>query len=234
MTDTHPAAQPHGGIEEIFADAFFVTGSVMFKPLVRLVRNMVILRDGEELTLVNAVRLNGEGEAALNALGKVKHVVRIGFHGMDDGYYVSRYQAKYWSVPGSSGPESDATLSEDGGLPVSNARTFMFRDTVVPEAAILLERGGGLLITCDSIQHWAPHELLSPAARLITRLIGFQYPAQIGPPWRKKQTPPGGSLKSDFERLEALPFNHIIGGHGGLLRDDAKPKLRETIERVFG
>jgi hypothetical protein len=237
MTTEYPKAEPHGSIEEIFADAYFVTGSVVFKPLLRLPRNMVVLRNAEELTLINSVRLSEAGQAALEALGRVKHVMKIGFHSMDDDYYVDRYQAKRWAVPGGEGasaPEPDIVLSEATELPVPAARVFMFRDTVLPEAAILLEREGGLLITCDSVQHWVPQDLMSPAARLVTRLMGFQHPAQIGPPWSKRQTPPGGSLRGDFERLAALPFKHLIGGHGGLLRDEGPARLKETLQRVYG
>ena len=149
-----PPAEPHGPIEEIFPDAYWVTGSVRFKPLVRLPRNMVVLRNGDELTLINAVRLNEEGEAALARLGTVRHVIRIGNHGMDDAYYIERYGAKHWAVP-REGETSDVELTEDTELPIPDTRVFMFRDTKMSEAALLVEREGGLLITCDSIQHWA-------------------------------------------------------------------------------
>jgi hypothetical protein len=163
--------------------------------------------------------------------------MKIGFHGMDDDYYADRYQAKRWTVSSeeaSGGTTSSVVLSDSTQLPMPRARVFLFRETILPEAAILLARDGGLLITCDSLQHWAPHRLMSPAARIVTRLLGFQHPAQIGPPWSKRQTPPGKSLRPDFERLLELPFKHLIGGHGGLLRNDGPARLRETIRRVYG
>ncbi len=224
MTQQFPPVQPHGSLEPIFEDAWYVTGSVVFKPLLRLPRNMVILRHGGELTVINSVRLDAEGESALDALGKVTHVMKIGFHGMDDAYYVDRYEAKMWTV-------GDGSLSEDSQLPFPDARVFMFKQTVVPEAALLVEREGGLLITCDSVQHWVPKDVMSRAAKIVTRLIGFQQPAQIGPPWRKRQTPPDGSLKSDFERLADLPFQCLIGGHGGLLESNGPTLLRASIQR---
>ena len=227
MPQQFPPVQPHGSLEPIFNDAWYVTGSVVFKPLLRLPRNMVILRHGDELTVINSVRLDAEREAGLDALGKVTHVLKIGFHGMDDAYYVDQYGAKMWTV-------GDGSLAEDSQLPFPDARVFMFKQTVVPEAAVLVERDGGLLITCDSVQHWVPKDVMSRAARIVTRLIGFQQPAQIGPPWRKRQTPPGGSLKADFERLAALPFERLIGGHGGLLERDGPTLLRASIERELG
>lgn len=190
MTQPFPAVEPHGTLEPIFADAWYVTGSVVFKPLLRLPRNMVVLRQGEELTVINSVRLDAAGEAALDALGKVTHVMKIGFHGMDDAYYVDRYGAKMWTLGGADSAAGDGLLAEDAQLPFGDARVFMFKQTILPEAAVLVEREGGLLITCDSVQHWVPKDVMSTAARIVTRLIGFQHPAQIGPPWRKKQTPP--------------------------------------------
>lgn len=224
MSESFAPVAPHGALEPIVEDAWFVTGTVVFKPLVRLVRNMVVLRHDGELTLINAVRLDEAGEAALDALGKVAHVIKIGIHGMDDAYYLDRYNAKHWKA---------AELTVETELPVPGLRVFLFEHTLSPEAALLLDRDGGVLITCDSVQHWVPHDLMSPMAKVVTRLMGFQQPAQIGPPWRKKQTPAGGSLKPDFDRLAALSFDKLIGGHGGLLAQDGTATLKATIARTY-
>jgi hypothetical protein len=234
MSKSNAGIEPHGVIQPLGGDCWYVTGSVVFKPLLRLPRNMIVLRHEGLLTLINSVRLDTEGEAALDALGKVAHVMTIGFHEMDDAYYLDRYPAKHWVVPGAESDPAAAEngiLDEDATLPIPDLRVFLFRQTIRCEAALLLERDGGLLITCDSVQHWAPSELMSPLAKLVTRLIGFQKPAQIGPPWRKRQTPEGGSLRGDFERLAQLPFQRLIGGHGGLLAHDAPELLVRSIER---
>lgn len=230
MSNSFPKAMPHDPLERIFDDAWFVTGTVMLKPFVRLIRNMVVLRHEGTLTLVNPVRLGADGEAELERLGTVTHLVSVGGHAMDNAYYVDRFGAKVWSVRPLEGAEP---LREDGPLPLPGVRLFRFRDTLQPEGALLVEREGGLLITCDAIQHWTPHRLMSPGARIITALLGFKHPAQIGPPWRKVMTPPGGTLKPDFDRLARLPFEMLIGGHGGLLRDDAAAVLRGSIARNY-
>lgn len=121
----------------------------------------------------------------------------------------------------------------DAVLFVLDLRLFRFELTKTPEVALLLERHGGLLITCDSVQHWAPSPLMSVAASLATRVLGFRHPAQIGPPWRKRQTPEGGSLRPDFERLAALPFRHLVWGHGGVARERAAEWLLASVEREF-
>src|SRR5262245_30354002 len=94
-TYTFPPAWPHGALTEVFPDVFVVTGSMRFPlPLVPVFasRTMTILRDGGSLALVNTVRLDDPGLAALDALGKVEHVIRLaGFHGSDDPFYKDRY-----------------------------------------------------------------------------------------------------------------------------------------------
>lgn len=228
---------PHGSIEEIANDVFWVQGSIQFAPGMRLTRNMAIVRSGEELTVVSPVRLSPTGEAELERLGKVRHVVKIGFfHGVDDAYYLERFGATYWALPDgarSQDPRPDEELRPDS-LPIHDAKLFEFRDTKDKEGALLIGRAGGILITCDAVQHWSNTKGCSFPARLASHLIGFRRrPAQIGPPWRKRMTPTGASLKSDFERLAELDFAHLIGAHGNPLRDTAKQDLKATVQATF-
>jgi len=132
--DAFPPAGPHGAIEEIFKDVFWVQGSVTIESVgadVQINRNMVVLRDGNALSVIGAVRLSGEGEAALDALGKVENVLRIGIgHGMDDAYYVARYGAEFWCQEGSTRyptPKPSQTLRAGGPLPFAKAMIFAFR-----------------------------------------------------------------------------------------------------------
>ena len=68
----HPPALPHGAIREVLPGIHFVTGTVrMTTPPIGFSRNMTIVREGERLVLVNCVRLDEAGLAALDALGKV-------------------------------------------------------------------------------------------------------------------------------------------------------------------
>ena len=261
---TYPAATPHDPIEELFprtepgydpdrlgvaeaagdqtplpdsSDLFLVHGSVRMGPGVRISRNMVIVRQNQELTLISPVRLSAIEEAKLEALGTVAHVMRIGyFHGLDDRYYVDRYGAQFWCQAGSDNyaePKADHRLEEEGTLPISEAELFVFKETKHPECALLLRRHGGVLITCDSAQHFADWSYCSFPARIASRLMGFSLTTQIGPPWKKAMTPAGGSLQSDFQRLLQLEFEHLIGAHGGLCRGGAHEKLREAVARAF-
>ena len=51
--------------------------------------------------------------------------------------------------------------------------------------------------------------------------LGFIRSANIGPAWRMAAEP----AASDFSRLEALSFKHLLPGHGAPLRDDAHKRL---------
>jgi len=63
MSDYHPA-MPHGAIQEVFPDVFFVTGTMraeFFGSMWQFNRNMTIVRENGRLTLINTVRLDDAG-----------------------------------------------------------------------------------------------------------------------------------------------------------------------------
>ena len=85
------------------------------------------------------------------------------------------------------------------------------------------------------MQNWSDLDGCSLLAKPVTVLLGFtKRPANVGPPWRKIQTPEGGSLKTDIERLLAEDFDQLIGGQGKPMVGGAKQALPETVRAVFG
>jgi hypothetical protein len=233
---TWPAAQPHGPIEEIIADVFAVRGSMRMAPLMRIGRNMVICREGDELTLLNPVRLSVVGEAELARLGRVSNIVRLGcFHGLDDRYYVERFGARFWCQPGSKRypePVPDVELTEDTELPIRDARIMTFRDARLPECAVLIGRDGGLLVTCDSVQHYGDWKRTSLVARLVMRYYGFTKSTLVGPIWLKYMSSRGGNLQADFERMLEWPFNKMISAHGALLDEGAHAAVERAVRHA--
>lgn len=230
----HPPALPHGPIAQLFPGVFFVAGSFTQAPLVSFPRNMVVLRDGDALTVVNPVRLDSAGEAALAELGEVRHVVRLGVnHSRDDRWYRDRYKPRFWSsVP----TESDAQLLVEGGpSPCPRASVFVFSRAKGGEAALILDQPeGNLLITCDSVQNWVDTRGCSFLAALLLRGMGFITPAKIGPIWLDRET--GGhpaEMRPDFERLLDKQWSHLVAAHGVLLRDNAKSLLQASCDRVL-
>lgn len=232
---TFPDPLPHGPIEELFPDVFLVRGTFRMAPLVSFARNMIVLREGTELTLVNAVRLDAAGEAALAELGTVKHLVKLGFfHTLDDPYMRSRFSPQFWApVPKDARTEK---LVDGAPGPLARASVFSFQRADDGEAALLVTQPQGkLLITCDSVQSWADTAGCSLLGGLTARAMGFVQPAKIGPIWLKHMT--SGKpleMKPDFDRLLEHDFAHLISGHGSLLRDDARGALRRSCARIFG
>jgi hypothetical protein len=232
-----PPALPHGPLEAVFPEIWLVRGTS--RPHFmgadwQYSRNMTVLRDGDRLVLVNTVRLDDAGLAALDALGRVTDVVRIGaFHDRDDGFYAARYRAKQWALAGhehAGGRDTDVELVPGGPMPVSGARLFAFETSKVPEALLVLDRDGGIVVSCDALQNWAAvDERFDEASAARMTAMGFIVPANVGPGWRMAAAPE----KRDFERLAELPFRHLIPAHGTVLRDTAKEDVLATVRRLF-
>lgn len=233
----YPPPTPHDPLVEVFPDVFLVRGSYRASAWLSFNRNMVVVRQADELTVINSVRLQPRHEEQLEALGTVRHVIRLAyFHGLDDRYYVDRYGAEFWAAAGSRtrpGPAATRELATGNDLPFSPATAYVTQHGRFPEAVILLEREGGILFTCDSLQYYTDRRYCSPAARIMMPLMGFPLQMIVGPRWLKALTPEGGSMQADFEHIATLPFRHLIPGHGSVCHDDAGPKVREAIRRVW-
>ncbi len=236
VKNNYPPVCPHDAIAELFPDVFWVHGSIKMAPGLSISRNMLIVRNGSELTLVNPIRLNDSEERRLVELGSVKHVVRLGdFHGLDDAYYIDTFKAEFWCQAGQltySAPSPDQVISEALEPPIGQAAFFVFSSATVPEAALLL-KDKRLLITTDAIQYYTEWSRTSLLARLVLPLLGFKKDLMIGPPWLKKVTPKGGSMRGDFERLLELDFDHLIAAHGEPLRNSAKQELVRVVAETF-
>lgn len=238
MSISYSPAWPHGPITQLFPNIFFVKGTnktnhdgVDFQ----FSRNMIILKDGNHLILINSVRLTEEGLSQLSALGEVTDIIRIGaFHGRDDAFYRDTYKAKLWGLKGmdylgSGSPDQE--LDINGELPIKDMKLFVFKTSCHPEAALLLNQDGGILITCDSIQNWEKvDEFFSKECGEKFQKEGLIQSPNISPVFREACQ----VKKSDYERLVQLEFNHFIGAHGEPIFNDASNKIRELINKTFG
>jgi hypothetical protein len=235
MPDYHPA-MPHGAIQEVFPDVFFVTGTMraeFFGSMWQFNRNMTIVRENGRLTLVNTVRLDDAGLAELEKLGTVANVVRIGdMHGVDDRFYVDRYGAEFWAMDGmgiQEGLKVDHVLREGGPMPFSNCSMFTFNTTQRPECILRLDREGGIMIACDSLQNWvAPDEFFDEETVGKMKDIGFFTPTSLGLAWLQGSQPQA----DDFVRLKQVPFRHALCGHGEPAHD-AMDRFHAAFNRFF-
>jgi hypothetical protein len=238
--DYRPVTQ-HSLPLEIAPNLFVVYGSVKINPLVRFTRNMAIVRDNGELTLINAVRLDDDGLQVLESLGEVKHVLRLGcLHGMDDTFYADRYNAEFWGFPGGTTytePAVDHGLEEGAPLPFPNARLFEFDHISQREGVILLEQEPGILLTVDSIQSYAtpPHK---PHTNLFTRLIlplrGFPNRTIVGPLWTRMLADDKDALHREFVRLLDMKFEQLLSAHGTFLPAGAHRAVEAAVAARFG
>lgn len=228
---------PHGNIEEIATDLFMLRGSFAMNSLVRITRNMGIIRQGTELSLINPVRVNAEVEAQIKALGDIKHVIRLGcFHGIDDPYYVENFGATMWAQPGGTAytePKIDKPLGVGVVLPFDDAAIFEFNGTKQPECTLLINRGKGVMFTCDAIQHYGDYSYNNLPAKIMMPFIGFPRTTIVGPIWLKIQTPAGHSLESEFRRLLTYKFDCLLAAHGTLLEHDAHSAVVRAVDKAF-
>jgi hypothetical protein len=239
----HPPAQKHGELREVLPGFYFVTGGMnMPGPLpIRFSRNMTVVHRGGRLVLINSVRLDDAGLAALDKLGKVTDVVRLAAnHGVDDPFYAEHYGAKTWVVKGqrytagfnTSSPKTyytpDHEIDASTALPIEGAKLFMF-DSKPTEGMLVLPDHGGVVISGDCLQHWAePDEYFSWLGRKMMGMMGFIKPHNIGPGWLKQGKPPKEQLRAILE----LPFANVLPAHGAPVLGDARERYRAAIERV--
>ncbi|MBV8756624.1 MAG: hypothetical protein JO257_05100 [Deltaproteobacteria bacterium] len=237
----HPPAGKHGELTEVLPGIYFVTGTVKLPgPLpVRFSRNMTVVKQGDRLVVVNSVRLDDAGLAALDKLGKVTDVVRLAAnHGMDDPFYAERYGAKVWAVKGqrytagfnTSRPdtyftphhEMDATTE----LPIAGAKLTVI-DSTPSEGLLVLD--GGTIISGDCLQNWAaPDAYMSGLGKFMLKRMGFMKPHNIGPGWLRQGKPPHAQLRA----LLDLPFVNVLPVHGTPVLGDAPALYKPAIERV--
>eukprot|EP01104_Vermistella_antarctica_P006558 TRINITY_DN17266_c0_g1_i1.p1 TRINITY_DN17266_c0_g1~~TRINITY_DN17266_c0_g1_i1.p1 ORF type:complete len:263 (+),score=46.88 TRINITY_DN17266_c0_g1_i1:65-790(+) len=238
---TAPGAMRHGALVEVFANVFMVTGTMrgeFFGSTWQFSRNMTVVREDGKLSLINAVRLDEDGLKALEALGTVTNVVRIGpMHGYDDTFYVNHYSASYWitkGCPNDKGLPVAHEMEEGGTLPFSNSSLFVFNTTKAPESVIILEHptAGGIAIACDALQNYvAPDEYFDVSTTETMRGMGFFAPANCGPAWVQMMEPKA----DDFKRFKAqVKFKHALCGHGEPLKDTALEQYHATFKRMFG
>lgn len=236
----YPKALPHDLPIALGENLFAVYGSVYLNPILRITRTMTIVRHDDELTLINPVRMNDDGLRALEALGTVRHVLRLGpLHGMDDPFYVDRYKAEFWSFEGGTTytePAISKPLVAGGPLPFPDAELLAFEHVKQPEGAILIRRGRGVLVTCDAVQSYTtpPHQPHTPLwTRLILPLAGFPRKTIIGPVWIKLIATSKEKVREDFERLLALEFDQLIAAHGTFLPRNAHAEFEAAFAQTF-
>lgn len=232
-----PPACPHGPIEPIADGVFMVRGGMQMNPVVRITRNMAIVKEGDILTLINPIRLSEAGLKALDGLGEVKHLLRLGaFHGFDDPFYIDRYHPTFWVQSGGEAypePTPDQILSEGGPLPFGKGEILCLGGVKQPECLLRLDVGKGLLLTCDVIQNYDDYSHNNIPAKLAMPFLGFKKTTLVGPIWLRLMPEDKEMVKADLMRLLDWDFDALLSAHGTFLASGAKPRVKAAIDKAF-
>lgn len=229
-------AWPHGDLQEVFPNIYFVMGTNITTHEgmeLQHSRNMIIIKNNDELTLINTVRLNERGLSTLDALGKVTNIVRIGaFHGRDDAFYLDLYSAKLWALKGMINEQNSTAveLRVDDRMPFPDCSLFIFESSIHPEGLLHVNREGGILITCDSIKNWTSSDsYFSKQTATLYETLGFFGSATISKIWQQACNVDA----EDFAKLKLLSFQHLLSAHGEPLLYQAKEQVLNSIKNEF-
>ena len=236
----HPDPLPHREIEKIFDNIYYIIGTSIAHhedAVIQHSSNMTIVRNGDELTLINTISLDHEGLKQLDALGTVKNIVRLGaFHGQDDEFYRQRYNAKLWTLQGMKDDcgggdytKIDVEMTVGGLMPFPGCSLFIFESASFPEGVLHLTREGGILITCDSVKNWLSADSFFNAETAKMH----QESESIGPANIGFWTNACHVKSSDFSRLIQLSFRHLLSAHGEPLLNNAYEQLTLSIKSQF-
>ncbi|MDK2777707.1 MAG: hypothetical protein KYX62_08600 [Pseudomonadota bacterium] len=224
--------QEYGQIAPLFWDVFWVPGSLPVDGSTGR-NNMVILRNRQELTLINPVRLSEKEEKQLERLGTVSHIIRLGDEpSADEAWYRRRYSAQLWALPGQVDKPRHQVLRAHTNLPVPDAELFIFSATSRPEAALLLKRHQ-LLLTNRALQNFSGWHGLSLMQQLSMRIKGFHKGLNIVKPWLRQAERRGASLETDFNHLSHLNFDALLGAQGDPLPYDAQLQMCEQLNQLY-
>ncbi|MBO9489824.1 hypothetical protein J7384_05570 [Endozoicomonas sp. G2_1] len=226
----------HSEITELLENVFIVKGTYKAQygdDIWQFSRNMVILRENDELSIINSIRLNESGLKALENLGTVKNVIKLGSaHGIDDAFYVGNYGAKYWMLAHDEhegGLRPNEVLSKTN-TPSDIISVYELNTKNKPEALLLLKVHGGVLVSCDSIKNWdVVDAFFSTESGEKMSQYGMIKSLDIDLNWVKNLEIPA----LDYKNLLKVEFKHFVPGHGTVILNEAYPKIEDAILTAF-
>lgn len=206
-------------------------GSMQLFGLFKYSRNMVILKDGDNLCLVNPVRLNETEEKKLLSIGKIYAILKLGrLHSVDLPYYMDKFSPQLWASNNDSfvidnNYKIDIDLEGTEKLPFLGISLFNFKTSKQNEAVAFLPQNDGILLSCDAFVNMKKND---PMANWLVRTLSklLPEPVYIGPNWYKIMKP----QKKEFEQVLKFQFNTMIPAHGEPLTGNAQKKLAEYIQ----
>lgn len=228
----YPPALAHGEIRELFPDVFIVTGAMEASQngtTRRFSRNMVVVREGESLVVVNSLLLDEDGLDDLECLGSVTKLVTLGAaHNRDDEFYLDRWGAEYWLPEGLPlvGPRPPQILEPGGEMPLRDASFLSLPTSGGPEGILLLEREGGIAIVCNLLTNWTGRdEYFDEDSAEAMNSAGLLSGPVVPRRWLEDVELDATSLAG----LELPPFQHLLPAHGLPIEGNADAALASAV-----
>lgn len=221
---------PHQSITKNFENIYSLMGSMQLFGVFKYSRNMVILKEGEKLCLVNPVRLDKEEETKLLELGKIYSILKLGrLHSIDLPYYMDHFSPKLWASENDSFVKEhnykiDIDFEKTDKLPFLDMQIYSFKTSKENETIAFLPQNEGIVLSCDALVNM---KKIDPMANWLVKTLSkiLPEPTYIGPNWFKAMKP----KKEDFDNILRLSFDKMIPAHGPILTNKADEKIRDYI-----
>lgn len=230
MTSSFAKPTRHGALTAVTDGVHCVRGTFRMGPGILIPRTMTVVETTGGLVVINSIRLDADGEAALARLGKVAHVVTLSdMHGLDDPYYVATFGAAYWTIPGARPKRLAVDRTLGAEVPVPGARFVAVPNPAAPEGALWLPHGGGTLVTCDVVQNHVDSAHASVMAKLVSPLLGFKGGVIVPKMWRRHHQVADADVATVLAPLTALAFEHLVTAHGAPVVGRADVAVRAAV-----
>ncbi len=222
---------PHREVLEILPSVYSVTGTMRLFGLFQYSRNMVILKEGSDLAIVNPVRVNEFELNKIRKLGNIKHIFKIGrLHSVDVPFYMDKFSPKLWVSEGDDAlPEykADYFFNEYSVLPFMKIKVIPIASSKLPETILLVLSDGGCLLSCDAFVNMTTDPMANWLTGKLSKLL--PQPTFIGPNWIKLAKPP----KKEMLQVLDHKFSHLVSAHGPPVLNDAYEQLNQYLKAYY-
>ena len=219
---------PHGQLKEIVPSIYMITGTMKLFGIFQYSRSMTILKNKNELALVNPVRVNDTELDKICQLGEIKHIFKIGrLHSVDVPFYLDKFSAKLWVSKGDNALPNykpDYIFNDFDKLPFMDIKVIPINGSKLPETVLLVPQNGGSILSCDAFVNMGPDSRANWLTGNLMKLL--KQPTYIGPNWVKRAKPP----KQEMLRVLDFDFCNLIPAHGPAILKDADIRLRNYLE----
>ena len=220
---------PHGSLKQVLPNIYTVTGTMRLFGLFQYSRVMTIIKNDDELSLLNPVRVEENLLEHINKLGEISYLLKIGqLHNVDVPFYMDKFSPQLWinkDDPSIGNYNVGGYFDDHETLPFLNAKVKVIEGSKVKESVLLSLDHGGCLHSCDAFVNMGVDSNHNWLTAKLSKFL--PKPTLIGPNWIKIAKPPQTSMKAVLD----YDFEHFVPAHGEPILGDAKQKLSEYIER---